>query len=312
MKLSKIAFALVSALCVFTFFSCDLLTKPLLEQVGLGDVLAYAPDAENLGNADTTVLANAAGDISIAADPVASRAVLAALGTKAAEDGGADTIRRLSRDQKSNILSLTTSAILPVGQIIGIATDAMKQAQQESGEASESGSSSSGSDESGMQTVIEDMIKAIPFVDTNATEVILLEAVELQTNNDGTYSLKNSTDEDVPAIMLATISVAISACKSSEMVNLETEEGADHFSDAMEDIMSVFDENTNLEDMTDTQLDTLANDILEALSSSGEADEKGSRALGNAFKVLRNLGKANVEVSGEALMGMFTGGMMNN
>lgn len=306
MKMNKIAFVVISALCVFTFFSCDLLTKPLLEQIGLGDVLAYAPDAENLGNADTTVLANAAGDISIAADPAASRAVLEALGTK--DD---DEITNLSAEQKSNILSLTTSAILPVDQIIGVASRAMNQAQQESGEASESGSSSSSSDESGMQTVIEDMIKAIPFVDTNATEVILLEAVELQTNNDGTYSLKNSTDEDVPAIMLATISVAISACKSSEMVDLETEEGANHFSDAMEDIMSVFDENTNLEDMTDTQLDTLANDILEALSSSGEADEKGSRALGNAFKVLRNLGKADVEVSGEALMGMFTGGMMN-
>ena len=73
-------------------------SKPLLEQIGLGDVLAYAPDAENLGNADTTVLANAAGDISIAADPAASKAVLEALGTK--DD---DEITNLSAEQKSNI-----------------------------------------------------------------------------------------------------------------------------------------------------------------------------------------------------------------
>ncbi len=280
MKMNKIAFVVISALCVFTFFSCDLLTKPLLEQIGLGDVLAYAPDAENLGNADTTVLANAAGDISIAADPTASRAVLEALGTK--DD---DEITNLSAEQKSNILSLTTSAILPVDQIIGIATDAMNQASE-----------SQNQNEDSMQTVIESMVDAIPFVDTKATEVILLEAVNQTT----------IPEEDVPNILLATISVAISACKSNgdNTVDLSTDEGQD----AIEELMSVFDD-TGRDSMTP---ETAANSILTALAGGDNPNPAGVRALSNALTIFKTLAEKNVEISGDALMGMFTGGMMNN
>lgn len=283
MKMNKIAFVVISALCVFTFFSCDLLTKPLLEQIGLGDVLAYAPDAENLGNADTTVLANAAGDISIAADPDASKAVLEALGTK-----DEDEILGLSDEQKTNILSLTTSAILPVDQIIGVATDAMNQA-------SESGNNSSNNSDDSMQTVIEDMIAAIPFVDTQATEYILLDAVNQTT----------IPEEDVPNILLATISVAISACKSNgdNTVDLSTDEGQD----AMEELMSVFSDNG----LQSTPA-SAAQSILSALSSDGNTNENGVRALTNALTVLKTLGERDdFELSGESLMGMFTGGMMN-
>ena len=290
MKMNKIAFAVISALCVFTFFSCELLTKPLLEQIGLGDVLAYAPDAENLGNADTTVLANAAGDISIAADPAASRAVLEALGTK--ED---DEITNLSAEQKSNILSLTTSAILPVDQIIGIATDAMEQASG-NGAASESGSSSSGSDESGMQTVIEDMIKAIPFVDTYATEVILLEAVNQTT----------IPEEDVPNILLATISVAISACKSNGDNTVEISSAAGQ--QAMNELMSVFDD-TERNNITP---ESAANSILTALLTEGNTNPDGVRALTNALTIFKALGERDgITLSGDTLMGMFTGGLTN-
>ena len=284
MKMNKIAFAVISALCVFTFFSCDLLTKPLLEQIGLGDVLAYAPNAENLGNADTTVLANAAGDISIAADPVASKAVLEALGTK--EE---DEILDLSDEQKSNILSLTTSAILPVDQIISAATGAMNQS-------SESNGNNTTSNEDSMQTVIQEMVAAIPFVDTYATEVILLEAV-------------NATEiptEDVPSIMLATISVAISACKSngSNTVSLTSNDG----SSAIENLMNVFDD-TERENMNPADL---AEDILSALSEDGNTNAAGVRALTNALTIFQTLGsRDDIELSSEALMGMFTGGMMN-
>lgn len=284
MKMNKIAFAVISALCVFTFFSCDLLTKPLLEQIGLGDVLAYAPNAENLGNADTTVLANAAGDISIAADPVASKAVLEALGTK-----DEDEILDLSDEQKSNILSLTTSAILPVDQIISAATGAMNQS-------SESNGNNTTSNEDSMQTVIQDMVAAIPFVDTYATEVILLEAV-------------NATEiptEDVPSIMLATISVAISACKSNgeNTIDISTQAGQD----AMEELMSVFDD-TERDSMTP---ETAANSILTALAGGDNPNPAGVRALTNALTIFQTLGsRDDIELSSEALMGMFTGGMMN-
>ncbi len=278
MKLNKIAFAVISAVCVFTFFSCELLTKPLLEQIGLGDVLKYAPDAQSLGNASTDVLANAAGDISIAADPDASRAVLGALGAKTA-----DEIGRLSDEQKSNILSLTTSAILPVDQIISVATDAMRSSE---------GNSGNNDDAESTQEVVGSMIDSIEFTDTRATEKILLAKVP--------SSSAEISDEELPNILLATISVAISACKSAEeTVNL----GTPGFGNAMQEFMKVFDEN----DRNNVNVDTILNN-LSATGPSGVSNQ-GRSSLSNAITVFQRLGN---RVSAESLMGIFTGGMMNN
>lgn len=278
MKLNKIAFAVISAVCVFTFFSCELLTKPLLEQIGLGDVLKYAPDAQSLGNASTDVLANAAGDISIAADPDASRAVLGALGAKTA-----DEIGRLSDEQKSNILSLTTSAILPVDQIISVATDAMRSSEGNSGNTDDAEST---------QEVVGSMIDSIEFTDTRATEKILLAKVP--------SSSAEISDEELPNILLATISVAISACKSAEeTVNL----GTPGFGNAMQEFMKVFDEN----DRNNVNVDTILNN-LSATGPSGVSNQ-GRSSLSNAITVFQRLGN---RVSAESLMGIFTGGMMNN
>jgi hypothetical protein len=281
MKLNKIAFAVISAVCVFTFFSCELLTKPLLEQIGLGDVLKYAPDAQSLGNASTDVLANAAGDISIAADPDASRAVLGALGAKTA-----DEIGRLSDEQKSNILSLTTSAILPVDQIISVATDAMSSAE------GNGGNSGNTDDAESTQEVVGSMIDSIEFTDTRATEKILLAKVP--------SSSAEISDEELPNILLATISVAISACKSAEeTVNL----GTPGFGNAMQEFMKVFDEN----DRNNVNVDTILNN-LSATGPSGVSNQ-GRSSLSNAITVFQRLGN---RVSAESLMGIFTGGMMNN
>ncbi len=278
MKLNKIAFAVISAVCVFTFFSCELLTKPLLEQIGLGDVLKYAPDAQSLGNASTDVLANAAGDISIAADPDASRAVLGALGAKTA-----DEIGRLSDEQKSNILSLTTSAILPVDQIISVATDAMRSSE---------GNGGNNDDAESTQEVVGSMIDSIEFTDTRATEKILLAKVP--------SSSAEISDEELPNILLATISVAISACKSAEeTVNL----GTPGFGNAMQEFMKVFDEN----DRNNVNVDTILNN-LSATGPSGVSNQ-GRSSLSNAITVFQRLGN---RVSAESLMGIFTGGMMNN
>ena len=281
MKMNKIAFAVIAALCAFTFFSCDLLTKPLLEQIGLGDVLEYAPNAENLGNASTDVLANASGDISIAADPVASKAVLEALGTKDEEE-----ILALSDEQKSNILSLTTSAILPIDQIIGVAIDAMSSPEG-NGE-----TNSNNDDAESTQAVVGNMIDSIQFIDTRATETILLAKVP--------SSSAEISDEELPSILLATISVAISACKSAEeTVSLES----DGFGNAMQEFMKVFDEN----ERNNVNVDTILNN----LSTTGAAgvSNQGRTSLTNTITVFQRLGD---RVSAESLMGIFTGGMMNN
>ena len=272
MKMNKIAFVVISALCVFTFFSCDLLEKPLLEQIGLGDVLQYAPDAENLSSADTVTLANAAGDISIAADPVASKAVLEALSSKGAT---AVTGNKISNEQKNNILSLTTATVLPIDEIVNVAVGAMS-------------SESSSSNNSSTQDVITRMIDSIQTVDTRATEAILLEKVPSNT------AAANITDEELNNVLLATVSVAISACKSAgEDVDIESTE----FGNAMTEFMKVFD--------NDHRNEVNVNTIVNNLGISGNKVD----SISNAITIFQRLGN---KASAETLMGMFTGGMGND
>ena len=112
MKMNKIAFVALAALCAFTFFSCGLLTTPIVPKA----LLKYAPTADDLGNVSTTDLADAAGDISIAADTNASISLIEALGGKDQEE-----VEKLSPSQKKDVLALTTSAVLPVNTLVSTA-----------------------------------------------------------------------------------------------------------------------------------------------------------------------------------------------
>lgn len=285
MKMNKIAFVVISALCVFTLFSCtDLLTKPLLEQIGLGDVLQYAPDAESLSSADTTTLANAAGDISIAADPVASKAVLEALSAKVANNQNAldDLNKPENKTLRNNVLSLTTATVLPIDEIVQVAVNAMNDEDN-----------SDNDDQT--QAVIEQMLGSVQFVDTRATEEILKKRTV--TSNTNTI-----TSDEASTILLATISVAISACKSSPMVDLGSTQGQQ----AMENLMNTLDQNTSNPGQTATT-------ILTNLSASGTANPDGVRALTSAITVLSNLKqRTDVTVSTGSIMEMFTAGMGND
>ena len=106
--------------------------------------------------------------------------------------------------------------------------------------------------------------------------------------------------EELPNILLATISVAISACTSAEeTVNL----GTPGVGNAMQEFMKVFDEN----DRNNVNVDTILNN-LSATGPSGVSNQ-GRSSLSNAITVFQRLGN---RVSAESLMGIFTGGMMNN
>ena len=272
MKMNKIAFVVISALCVFTFFSCDLLEKPLLEQIGLGDVLKFAPEAANLKDADTGILADAAGDITISADPVASKAVLEALSSKGSSAVTGDSI---SDTQKNNILSLTTATVLPIDEIVSVAVEAMNG--ENSGENSNNTSST--------RNVLKAMIDKIQTVDTRATEAILLEKVPENGN---------VSDEDLPNVLLATISVAISACKSAgEELDVESSD----FSDGMTEFMKVF---------SDTQRNNVS--VSTITTKFGIAETK-AQSLQNAVSIFQRLGN---KASADTLMGIFTGGMGND
>ena len=279
MKINKIAFVAIAAICAFTFFSCELLTNPILP----ASILKYAPEAGELDDVPADALANAAGDISIAADPDAALAIIDALGKK--DD---DEITALNDEQKANIITLTTSAILPVNTIVASVYDIMNEDENGSG---------SGDDEDAFENIMNNVIGNISSVDTHATEVILLELVD-----DTTDDLPENCD--VSSVFLATISVAISACKADlPAVSEWTESTAEQIGDAMEIMMNFFDE-TQRGNTTAAQA---AASIVNALPNDGTPSEWTTGSLTNALTIIERLG--NKGVSMDNLAGLFTGGL---
>ncbi len=311
MKINKIAFAVVAALCLFTIFSCTLLTEPILPK----SWLKFAPEAaDDLKDVDTSTLADKAGDISIIADPEASRAVLTALGSKSE-----DEIKALKPEQKESVLALTTSAILPVDTIMGTAydilfpsnsnnnTNAYARSGNENNAASEDDSDS---DLEELQELVKSVLGKISFVDTNAAEVILKEIKDLN---------QVPGNEKLPNIMLSTISIVVSSCTSGYttgevLANLENNVGMQRIVQAAEAIVTYFEEDTHSQ-----TAQTVANSIITNLGNdnSNLTEEevakinaqiaRGKDALKIALEVIDWLKTKDINL--DNLVDMLAGGM---
>ena len=267
MKMNKIAFAVIAALCAFTFFSCDLLMNPILPE----SILKYAPEPGELDEVPTEDLANAASDISVVADPDAAKAIIEALGKKPPEE-----IEALSDEQKSAILALTTSAILPVNTLLGTVYDLI------SGEVShivldvpvnrtENGA---GEEDAQILQVMKSIVSKITFVDTTVAENILLDWVK---DNDDPIA-----DREVPNILFSTLSIAISACKSN-LIDFENDTIPESAADALEDLAEFFEGSSSQTPVS------VANGVLTALSKNGVVDERAKYALANALEIVKRL-----------------------
>jgi hypothetical protein len=272
MKMNKIAFAVIAALCAFTFFSCDLLMNPILPE----SILKYAPESGELDEVPTEDLANAASDISVVADPDAAKAIIEALGKKPASE-----IAALSNDQKSAILALTTSAILPVNTLLGTVYDLI------SGEVShivldvpvnrtENGTDS---EEAQILQVMKSVVSKITYVDTTVAENILLALV---TNDDSPIASR-----DVPNILFSTLSIAISACKSN-LIDFENDEIPDSAAEALENLAEFFEGSSSQTPAS------VANDVLAALSKGGVVIDRAKDALGNALEIVKRLSQKDI------------------
>jgi len=303
MKINKIAFAVIAALCLFTLFSCSLLTEPILPK----SWLKFAPEAaDDLKDLEVGQLADAAGDISVIADPEASKAVLTALGGKTE-----DEIKALKPEQKTSILALTTSAILPVDTIMGTAYDILFPSDSNSNPngyarsgnannaASEGSNNDSGSDLEELQQLVKEVLKKISFVDTNASEIILKEIKELN---------ETPGNEELPNILLSTISIVVSSCTSGYesgevLANLENNVGIQKIAQAAEAIVSYFEEDTH-----SSTAQAVANSIITNLGGENEANKaKGKRALKIALEVIDWL--KTKDISLDNLVSMLAGGM---
>ena len=270
MKMNKIAFAVIAALCAFTFFSCDLLMNPILP----ASILRYAPEPGELDDVPTEDLANAASDISVVADPDAAKAIIEALGQKPAEE-----IVALSDEQKTAILALTTSAVLPVNTLLGTVYDLI------SGEVSRitldvpvnRSENGAGEEEAQILQVMKNVVNKITFIDTTAAENILLAIVEADDEPDV---------KDVPNILFATLSVALSACKSNL---IDFEDGVpDSVGEALENLAGFF------EGESSQSAGTIAQSVLSAISIDGEVVERALDALTNALDVVSWLGEHDI------------------
>ena len=270
MKMNKISFAVIAALFVFTFFSCDLLMNPILPE----SILKYAPEAGELDAVSTADLANAASDISVVADSDAAKAIIEALGQKPAEE-----IAALSDEQKSAILSLTTSAVLPVNTLLGTVYDLI------SGEGSRAvldvpvnkSENGAGEEEAQILQVMKNVVSKITFIDTTVAENILLAIVERNVTPD---------DKDVPNILFATLSVALSACKSN-LINFEN--GIpDSVAESLGNLAEFF------EGESAQSAASIAQSVLSAISNEGEVVDRAKDALTNALNIVSWLGQHEI------------------
>lgn len=310
MKINKIAFAVVAALCLFTIFSCSLLTEPILPK----EWLKFAPEAaDDLKDAKTEELADAAGDISIIADPEASKAVLTALGSKSEDEIKGLDNGVVCGEKKMSILALTTSAILPVDTIMGTAYDILfpsnsnnntngyARSGNENNAASEGTNNDSDSDLEELQTLVKSVLGKISFVDTKAAEIILKEITGLS---------EAPGNEKLPNILLSTISIVVSSCTSgyesgAVLANLENNLGMQKIAEAAEAIVTYFEEETHSQNAQ-----TVANSIITNLGGENETNKaKGKDALKVALEVIDWL--KTKDISLDNLVSMLAGGIGN-
>ncbi|MCR4939349.1 MAG: hypothetical protein K5930_04475 [Treponemataceae bacterium] len=306
MKMNKLAFVLVATICVFSFFSCDMLTSPFMAETLKG----FTPEAGSVTDLDTTSIVQALSNVEATA---VSKELIESLGAEERQE----EVASLDAGTKNVILGATMTAVLPVETILSSASTVISTFNNgNNGNAGDVGDNEMDQ----LSDIIGNVVSQVEHVDTTATETILKQMVTSNGESLGlTYNEDDElvVDDTVQNVLFATLSVAVSACKSSEnMITLTQEVTGDDGvtrTQPSEDLMEVinnliqyFSDESHLQELQTAQgSENAAQQVLEGLAEDGVVDPAGKAALSTAFQTVKWLFDKNVSM--DSLVSILSG-----
>ncbi len=280
MKRNNLFGILILVGILFSFVSCEMMgmfTVPLAE--------SFARDtAKVFANADTSDIVAAATDTKVANSPEAAAGLLSALGKKEK-----DEIIDLEPEQKTAVLNLAASVIIPTSSIGGALDNLKDLASEEFDNKTE---------EEKTEAITGIITSTLNSIINNATKIENTDAITalLQDHNDSAEPL---SDEEENAVMMASVALTVNAVKKS---------GID-FERVSENITDVFkgDNVLNLDDnATDEEKQEALSNLVDSILGTGDMDPELKNEVTSDLRIAVET-IINLNEKGVTLLGLFGG-----
>lgn len=281
MKRNTLFGMIILVVTLLSFASCEMagmFTVPLAE--------SFKRDTEKVfEKADAGDIVAAATDTKVANSPEAAAGLLSALGNKDAEE-----VVKLEPEQKTAVLNLAASVVIPTSSIGG-AMDSLKTLTSDDYK--------NKTEEEQKEAVAEVITSTLNSIIENATEISNTDAITalLKSHNESTETL---SDEEENAVMMASVALTVNAVKKS---------GID-FNEVTSNLTEVFNGDNPLPDLDENATDEAKQEALENFVDSilgtdglpADVKESVTSDLKVAVETLINLNEKGV-----SLLGLFGG-----